>query len=217
MTLQVQSLTLLVLLACGMGLGAVYDSYTVVLRHWKFLRFLEPVIDLSYWLISLGGVFYLLLKVNEADFRFYVYFLMLIGFVIYRVTLRKAVIQSTVGIVLAIGWICMVIVKTVQYFIINPILWILRTIYRILLALNRLLKYLEKIILLPFEWLILGGFKIFIWILSPILKPIRNWMAPFYERIRIKWTQYSWKWKELKSFVSNWLIRKDDDDSKPPL
>ncbi|MDB5085833.1 MAG: spore cortex biosynthesis protein YabQ [Bacilli bacterium] len=215
MALEVQYLTFLSLLASGIVLGAVYDSYTVVLREWRFLRFLRPMVDLSYWICGLVVVFYLLMRINHADFRISIYLLLLIGWFLYRITLRQAVIASTVGIIMAIGWVLLIVWRVVNLLVIKPVWFTMRVVYRIVLLMDRLLKAMELVLLWPFKVIFKTAVSILRLLFQPLLRRLMVILSPYLNQAGQRWGLMQNKWKELTSFMSNWLIKKDDDDHPP--
>ncbi|TCS74472.1 spore cortex biosynthesis protein YabQ [Effusibacillus lacus] len=228
MTLQTQYMTLMVMGLNGMLLGAVYDMYRVVLRHWKFLRWASPVFDLAFWVLAVFLVFWSLMWANNGELRLYVFVLMGIGLAVYRLLFRKIVIGSTVGIIMSIGFLCLSVYKGFLIFVVGPIQQLWRTLIIILRAFDRLLRVLEKVILWPFQplgkilqWL---GKQLFRWtkkLSNPLIRPFLPYLSPWWNRLMQKTAPVLDNFKSLAargkgiwSRLTNWLFNGNEDNPK---
>lgn len=225
MTLEAQYMTMLVMSLNGAALGAVYDMYRVVLRHWKFLRWAGPILDFAFWIFSFLLVFWSLMWANKGDLRIYIFVVMAIGLFLYRIFLRKIVVGSTIGIIMGIRYVCIQLYKGFLFAIVRPLKGLFRLLISLLQAADRFLRVLERLILWPFHplgkllvWLLekvmqlMGtALRPFIRLLSPYLGPVVKQLAPKANRLKRFLRQGKGIW--LK--VTNWLLNRDDDKPKP--
>ncbi|ARU60996.1 spore cortex biosynthesis protein YabQ [Tumebacillus avium] len=227
MSLQMQYLTILAMSLSGAVLGAVYDVYRTILQEWKYLRWLGPVLDFAFWVFALLLVLWALHGANHADVRLYVFLLLGIGLVLYRLLLRKLVVGSTVRMVLAITYFMKMLYRFFLLTVIGPLVWLWTALVGFWRIIDRLAQSIERMILWPFQpllrmvsWL---GRTLYGWtvqpLIEPVLKPLRKkvntWLAP----VRKFSGQARRKWKGFLRAVANWLVDKDEDENdttKPP-
>lgn len=228
-TLEAQYMTLLAMSINGALLGAVYDMYRVVLRHWKFLRWAGPIFDFAFWILGIFVVFWSLMWANHGDLRIYVFLVMLIGYGLYRIFLRRIVVGSTVGIIMGIRYICLTVYRLFLLVIVGPLKRIGLALLALLRALDRLLRVLERAILWPFsplaKVLLWSGrllFKVLKTIARPVVKPLKPCLRPFEKLAKQKVApvlrrvrQLFKKPKGIWTRLTNWLLNKDDDNPKP--
>ncbi|TCP52724.1 spore cortex biosynthesis protein YabQ [Tumebacillus sp. BK434] len=227
MSLQMQYLTIMAMSISGAVLGAVYDVYRTILQEWKYLRWLGPLLDFAFWIFALLLVLWALHGANHADVRLYVFVLLGIGLVLYRLLLRKLVVGSTVRMVLAITYCMKMVYRLFLLLIVSPLVWLGTALLGLLRIIDRLAQFIERLILWPFQpllrmvaWL---GRTLYGWtirpLIEPVLKPLRKkvgqWLAP----VRKFSAAARRKWKGFLRGVANWLVDKDEDESdktKPP-
>ncbi len=229
MTLEAQYMTMLVMSLNGAVLGAVYDMYRVVLRHWRFLRWAGPIFDFAFWIFSFFLVFWSLMWVNQGDLRTYIFVVLGIGLVLYRIFLRRVVVGSTIGIIMGIHFLSIQLFRAFLLIVVRPVKYLFRLLISLLRVADRILRKLEKLILWPFQPLS----KLLGWILKktlqlialaarplirkvePYVQPVIQRMAPkvkpIYHRIRRIIKQGKGIWCKL----TNWLLNGDDNKPKP--
>ncbi|SNZ18198.1 spore cortex biosynthesis protein YabQ [Terribacillus aidingensis] len=155
MTLTVQFLTIVSMIAGGIYLGAAMDTFRRFERHWKKQIIMRYVMECGFWLLQALLLFFLLFQVNQGEMRFYILLALICGFAGYR-----ALFQTSYRRVLE---------------------WLIRVIYRIIFIVKRILYVL---VLTPLRWLLQGLLVLagglltlvwkFIWLLFIILLyPIR--------------------------------------------
>ncbi|WP_018131761.1 spore cortex biosynthesis protein YabQ [Effusibacillus pohliae] len=224
MTLEAQYMTLLVMSINGAVLGAVHDMYRVVLRHWRFLRWAGPIFDFAFWIVAIFLVFSSLMWANDGELRMYVFVVMMIGYVLYRIFLQRLVVGSTVGIILAIRYFCLTIYRGFLVVVIGPLAWAWRLLQSLLRTLDRLLQMLERLILWPFQplgkmLLWLGGIA---WKLAKrLIRPFVPYLQPYVKRAGRLLQPIAWLIraflageKGIWARLANWLLNRDGD--KPP-
>jgi spore cortex biosynthesis protein YabQ len=72
-SLQVQFLTIGVMMASGLAMGILFDLYRVLAGQLRLPRLFVPVIDLLYWTVATFMVFRNLLYSNDGELRFFVF------------------------------------------------------------------------------------------------------------------------------------------------
>jgi spore cortex biosynthesis protein YabQ len=220
MGLVTQYLTVLAMSVSGAVLGAVYDVYRTILAEWKYLRFLSSILDFVYWIFGLLLVLWALQWANHGDVRIYTILLMVIGYSLYRLLLRKIVVGSTVGMVLAITYVCKVIWRVFMLVFVTPLLWVWSLFLAILRMINRLAEMLEAAILWPFTPLLRTiawfGRTLYRWtiepLIEPVVKPIRRQIEKLVLPVRKFVGNIRAQWKGFLKKVANWLVNSDEDD-----
>lgn len=220
MSLVTQYLTVLAMSVSGAVLGAVYDVYRTILAEWKYLRFLSSILDFVYWIFALLMVLWAIQWANNGDVRIYIFAIMAIGLGLYRLLLRKFVVGSTVGMVLAITYMCKTLWRIFMLVVIAPLLWLWRMFLGLLRMINRLAEILEAAILWPFGPLLRTiawfGRTLYRWtiepLIEPVLKPIRKKYEQLAKPVRKFVGDIRAKWKGFLKKVANWLVDSDKDD-----
>lgn len=229
MTLEAQYMTMLVMSLNGAVLGAVYDIYRVVLRHWKFLRWAGPILDFAFWIFSFLLVFWSLMWANKGDFRIYIFVVMAIGLFLYRIFLQKIVVGSTIGMIMGIRFVCIQLYKGFLLVIVRPLKGLFRLLISLLQAADRFIRVLERLILWPFHplgkllvWLVekvmrLIGVAVrpFVRLLEPYLGPVVKRLEPKMKPLHHRLKRFLRQAKGIWLKVTNWLLNKDDDKPKP--
>ncbi len=140
----------------GIWLGAAMDTYHRFLGTPRQFRWTHLVNDLFFWFAQGLLLFYVLLRVNEGEMRFYVLLALLLGYATYRAlfqqTFRKILewmIQFTISVF-------KFFVKLIKVLVIAPIKWFLQVVLAlcmiILSTIWRIVYFLLKIIITPIRW-----------------------------------------------------------------
>ncbi|HEU4963771.1 MAG TPA: spore cortex biosynthesis protein YabQ [Bacilli bacterium] len=227
MSLSMQYLTVLAMGLSGAVLGAVYDVYRTILTEWRYLRFLSAILDFVYWIFALGLVLWSLQWANHGDVRLYVFLLLGIGLVLYRLLLRKLVVGSTVRMVLAITYFCRMLYRLFLLVVVGPLVWLGGALLALAQAIDRLAQVLETAILWPFgpllrtiEWTGALLYRRTIQpLLDPVVKPVKKAVE---QHLILPIQKFMGKirqgWKGFLKKVANWLVdsEEDDDPKHPP-
>lgn len=157
MELHVQYLTFISMGLSGMILGTVYDMYRVIVRHWRFMKWLVPGLDLFYWIFAFAVVLFGLMWANDGDVRLYIFALLYAGWFVYKMTLQRLVVASTVAIVLFIKAVALAIYRVFDFLVLRPLNILWRLVIAIGKALDRFVRSLVLFLLRPFrplyQWL----------------------------------------------------------------
>lgn len=172
MSLNVQAVTLAMMLLSGIGMGAAFDGYRVVSNHLRIGRMWIPLLDLAYWIAATLVVFRVLSSSNDGEVRAYVFLGLLIGIAFYFWLFSSTVIRFVVWLIRAVQWIARVIAKCFTIFIIKPIVLVyrlVRFIVGLIMAIGIFICKMILQVLRPF-WLLLR------WLLRPLARLVRPWV-----------------------------------------
>ena len=177
MSLQVQFLTLAMMVASGIGMGAAFDGYRVVSNELRIGRLWIPVLDLLYWMAATLAVFRVLTASNEGEVRFYVFIGLFIGISFYFWLLSGTVIRFVKWLIAATRATCRFLVRAAELLIVRPIVALYR-VARIFLG----FVFVFAMFLLRIVLQLLRPFgKLLHWLLKPVVLPVRRRAASWAE------------------------------------
>jgi spore cortex biosynthesis protein YabQ len=198
MTLTVQFQTMLSMVFMGIWIGMAVDTYSRFIhekRKWHWLHFLN---DLLFWLVQALLVFYVLLHVNHAEIRFYIFIALICGYAAYRAlfeTIYKRVLEWFVSAVVSLFRFLFNLFNSL---LVMPIKWLIMIITGILLyvlkILQRIAIVLLKILFSPFKWI---GRLVWRFI------PKQKWY-----NLKEKYLKVAGFFNSVKNKVSNWKGKK---------
>ncbi|MGG0185998.1 spore cortex biosynthesis protein YabQ [Bacillus rhizoplanae] len=139
MSLTIQLYTMLSMIGMGASLGAALDTYHRFLKRGERKRWLVFIYDILFWIVQALFVFYVLLLVNEAELRMYIFLALLCGFAAYQSLLKSLymkVLNFLIHIFVQTFYFC---VRVFQLFIVKPITVLIHLIIALALFLFRLL------------------------------------------------------------------------------
>ncbi|MCL6626617.1 spore cortex biosynthesis protein YabQ [Alicyclobacillus shizuokensis] len=180
------------LLVCGGLMGAVFDIYNTVLASSRWLRWLRPVLDLAFWLVAAAVVFYVTFVTDFGRFRVYTFALLLIGWLVYRVTLHHTVVSSAFAIMRMVRAVALFFAKMVDWLLLRPLRFLLLTVWVVLTRLYWLLCQVEN----GLFWVVRFWLSILAW---PLRGPWQH-SAALRGQIRARWEGI---WER----ASNWILR----------
>ncbi|MBB6669571.1 spore cortex biosynthesis protein YabQ [Cohnella nanjingensis] len=138
---------------CGLGMGALFDVYRVSSRRFHLARWLLPAFDLLYWVAATIVVFRVLLANNLGEVRLYVFLGLGIGITGYFGLFSPFVIKLTSGTITVVGRLFRLIWRTFRTLLLNPFLWIVRMLARLLdiafIVTAAILLWLFRLLLKP--------------------------------------------------------------------
>jgi spore cortex biosynthesis protein YabQ len=156
MTLTVQFQTMVSMILMGIWIGMAVDTYSRFIhekRKWHWFHFLN---DLLFWLVQALLVFYVLLHVNHAEIRFYIFIALICGYAAYRALFEKIYKRMLEWFVSLVVSLFKFAARLINIMIVMPIKWLFMIITGIILyvlkILQRILLILLKIIFSPFKW-----------------------------------------------------------------
>lgn len=147
MSLTVQLYTMLSMIGMGAWTGAALDTYQRFLKRAKRKRVLVFFYDLLFWFVQALLIFYVLLLVNEATIRIYVFVALLCGFATYQSMFKRLyllVLETGIKITIRVYRISVSITKLL---IVNPVLFLVSCIVAISVFLFRTCRSLLRVLL----------------------------------------------------------------------
>lgn len=142
MTLHVQTITMLVMIAGGLYIGFAQDTYRRLATVWEKHRFFVYFFEICFWIIQTIILFIALYRVNYGEVRLYIVLACFLGFSMYVVLFQKVY-----NIIL--DWLTIALKKTLYiiYKIISvPIIFIVRIIISIVITIWKICKKIARII-----------------------------------------------------------------------
>jgi spore cortex biosynthesis protein YabQ len=198
MTLTVQFQTMLSMVLMGIWIGMAVDTYSRFIhekRKWHWLHFIN---DLLFWLVQALLVFYVLLHVNHAEIRFYIFIALICGYAAYRALFDRIYKRLLEWMVKAVVSLFRFVYRLIHSLIVMPIKWLIMLITAILLYLFNILRKILMVILMilfsPFKWM--GHF---LWRFIPKQK---------WYNLKEKYLNLAGFLKSAKNKVSNWKGKK---------
>ncbi len=168
MSLQTQTITMLVMFGSGFLLGAILDTYQALRIRLRLRGWIVSLIDLLYWFGSAGLVFLLLMWSNWGQLRFYIFIAILAGlFCYYRWLSRifQRLIRGLIdGIEILLGWIWLLI----RQLILKP----LKLIYQLI---TKLILSILKIVMFPIGWIFKTVHRLILPYLQRIHQVVNKW------------------------------------------
>ncbi|MFD1021154.1 spore cortex biosynthesis protein YabQ [Thalassobacillus hwangdonensis] len=184
MTLTTQFLTMLTMIGGGIYLGAAVDTMKRFEKNYRKHVLMNYVIVISFWLLQVLILFYLLYQTNYGELRLYVFLAVLCGFAAYKGLFQQSYRKLLERLIRISLWISTMIKKCFRTFVFKPIIGLWKLLQSIVIwVLTVLLAgilLLLRIVWWPFR-LILG----LIWRLVP--QNIKNYLfagAGFYDKIK---------------------------------
>ena len=156
MSLQVQFLTLGMMMLSGIAMGMIYDSYRVLAGQLRVSRWLIPVLDLLYWAGVTLLVFRVLMYSNEGQLRLFVFIGLWLGVTLHFMFFSKISVRTVLGVIAVVKWTTRLIQRIVYIMIYKPIIGLWTLLCYILMLLHRLAIFLFKVVLqllYPVRWL----------------------------------------------------------------
>jgi len=192
MSLEIQWLTIAVMLLAGAGMGVLFDSYRVISDHFKFPRWSLSVLDMLYWITCAITVFRLLYVSNYGEVRGYVFIGLAIGVLVYGLLISSIYSKLVVKLILFVKSIIHVIMKVIDYIIVKPLTLLYKIVIYCIKFGTKITIRLVQIVL----QLLLPIIKVILWPLKPINNIIVKYMKQY-------WT--SWLYPLLKKWT--WLVK----------
>ncbi|QDP38835.1 spore cortex biosynthesis protein YabQ [Radiobacillus deserti] len=189
MTLTVQFLTIISMIAGGIYLGMAIETFRRFEDAWKKRTIFSYVIEISFWLLQSLILFYLLFRVNQGELRFYILLALLCGYSAYNALFKSLYQRMLEKIIDSFISVYRFSYRMVLTIFIRPIIRILQLLLTIVMALwgglMWVMIFLYNLICYPIR--LMGKL---IWRLIP--KNAKNkitHLAGFYSKIKNKITK----------------------------
>ncbi|MFD2671531.1 spore cortex biosynthesis protein YabQ [Marinicrinis sediminis] len=188
MSLHTQLMTLLMMFMSGVIMGMVFDMYRVTSSQLRFKRWLIPVLDLCYWVLSGLFVFQMLAITNHGQVRVYIFLALAAGTVAYHYGCSQLVQRMTLLLIHLVRRTIQILVMLFRQIVIKPLIGCYRLLKFIIGIVIGITMYIVKIMLQ------LGYplWRLVRWLCAPILRwrlvqfsihavtkitvALRNWM-----------------------------------------
>lgn len=158
MTLDVQFITMLSMIAGGFYLGIALDTFRRLSVTWKHRVFLKYFMEISFWLTQTLLLYYVLFQVNSGELRFYVFIAVLLGFAMYQAAAAKTYKQLLEHMISISIQVYQFLEKMVKIIIIAPIKFIFQLIMTVIVftlkILLNMIRYSLSIVLIPIFWIV---------------------------------------------------------------
>lgn len=120
-----QLLYILALALVGALMGTVFDLYNTVTGTTKWFRWLRPLLDIAFWIVSALAVYYVALKMDSGRLRVYSFILLFVGYVVYRLLFHATVVASAFRIVRFTQGVLRAIARVLGVLVWRPLRFIL--------------------------------------------------------------------------------------------
>lgn len=191
MTLHVQLITMLTMIAGGVYLGFAFETYRRLTHRLRKNLLLLYVLELGFWFIQTAVLFYILFKVNEGELRIYVFLACLLGYSMYIVIFQKGYQKVLEGSIRLVKAIFKQVFAVVQTMFIQPVWALLSFLFKVvngvIISIIRLLSY-------PFRWLL----QCVKWLLPDIF------LKKAFQMYIICSTMINKHLKNVKKFIQKW-------------
>jgi spore cortex biosynthesis protein YabQ len=176
-SLQVQFITMGMMIACGIGLGVLYDVYRVLMNTFHPPKWLTALFDLMYWIFATLFVFRTLFWSNQGEVRVFIFIGLIMGVWTYFVWFSPTIIRMVQWSIKVIKKLIQIGIRLFQLLVIKPILFLYRCVIIFIGFLITASMFLCKIVL----QLIYPVWILFKWLTKPI------WT-------RLHWPQFLRRW-----------------------
>ncbi|MFC4403585.1 spore cortex biosynthesis protein YabQ [Gracilibacillus xinjiangensis] len=164
MTLETQFATMFTMIAFGVYMGVAYVTFKRFELWWANHVVLRYFFELFFWIVQAIVLFYVLYVLNEGIVRFYVFIALLCGYAMFKAIFEPLYRKLLEGILHYLSRFIRFWVRCIQVLIVNPIIWvvsmILLTLYKALLFLLKIFRFLLMTILYPFRYIFKSIFRL---------------------------------------------------------
>lgn len=174
MTLTIQFYTLLAMIGMGSLFGAALDTYNHFLKRSERKRWIVFLHDFLFWIIQGLLIFYVLFLVNEGELRLYLFLALLCGFSAYQALFKGLYLRFLAFLIVLVVKLFRFMTELVRLIVIEPIKWIIMSIFAIVLGICKMVLALFK-----------GIGKVLLFILNIFWKPVEWIFVKFWNLLPI--------------------------------
>ncbi len=193
MTLSVQLYTIFSMIGMGVYLGAALDTYHRFLKRHRRKRISTILWDILFWFSNSLLFFWVLLNVNKAELRIYIFFAILCGYATYQSLLRLLYLKVLEGIIQLLIRTYHFLYTCIRVLFMLPILWVFNILWAIAL----------------FFWRSI--YRIIIWGISTVLGIVKG-MGLFLwryipkkgQQLFLKYAGYFQYTKKINNVIQKW-------------
>ncbi|GAA4869941.1 hypothetical protein GCM10023310_57040 [Paenibacillus vulneris] len=169
MTLQVQFVTMGMMLLGGLSLGGLFDLYRVLAGQLRAPRYAYYLLDIFFWCIGTLLIFKLLYMSNLGQVRMFIFIGLLVGVGIYFLLFSRTVIRVIMWMIRLVQATIRLGIRLFRVFIIIPSIWLYRATVVFLGFLLAIAIFLYKVML----QLLYPMWKLLLWLVRPLGKWFR--------------------------------------------
>ncbi|OEH92641.1 spore cortex biosynthesis protein YabQ [Bacillus solimangrovi] len=145
MSLSVQFQTMLLMIAAGIWLGLILDTYRRFFNRDKREAWLVFLFDILFWVVQALIIFYMLLHVNHGQLRFYIFIAILCGFSSYQALFQRIYRALLERLIIICKALFHFLKRVIQILLIKPIIIIWGLMITIVFF---MIRFVWKIILI---------------------------------------------------------------------
>ncbi|MCL6444791.1 MAG: hypothetical protein K6T83_15280 [Alicyclobacillus sp.] len=175
---------------CAWVMGAVFDVYNVVTGASRWIRWLRPILDISFWILSSIFVYYVLFVTDDGRLRAYTLILLALGYGMYWVVLHRKMVGSAFLVVRIGRWIGVQVFRIIQFLLIRPVRFILMLCWTLVKRIFQGLCLVED----GLFWVLRFWVKLFARPLQPVMRSAEGPLGKIHAH-----------WEGIWTRASNWL------------
>lgn len=127
MTLHTQFLAMGAMLAGGMYIGFVNETFRRFVPSWKWSSFLTYSFEVLFWLIQTALLYYVLFKINYGEIRLYLFTALIAGFLLYILLFQTLYVKMLNFIIKIVKKIVLTLYKLMMM----PIVYTIRLLLKL--------------------------------------------------------------------------------------
>lgn len=129
---------------CGMVIGIFFDVFRILRKSFATPDWLTYVEDVMFWLLTCFLLAYTIFTYNNGEIRFYVILAVLIGTILYILTISRYVVKTSVVCIRFLKkWIYLLLISPLQWCWKQVKKWMLRTAVKLILKGGKSIKNLK--------------------------------------------------------------------------
>jgi len=168
-TLQIQFVTMGMMLLGGLSLGGLFDLYRVLAGQLRAPRYAYYLLDIMFWVLGTALIFSLLYMSNLGQVRMFIFIGLLVGVGVYFLLFSKSVIAFILWAIRVVRLIIRIGKRMIQLFIVTPVVWLYRATVVFLGFLLAIAIFLYKVVL----QLLYPLWRLLLWLVKPLGRWIR--------------------------------------------
>lgn len=197
MSLDVQFMTMLVMIVGGIYLGLAKDTLRRFAPLWDSSVFLKYGIEISFWFMQTVILYYVLFLVNAGELRLILFVALFLGFSMYQALFSRVYVKI-LELFIRIGKRVFLKIKQIVIFLfIRPVQFLFRVLKKclwfILMGVGAVLLFLLKMVYSPVRWI---GKRLYALLPSEITK-----FFPTQEQIYSIIKNIAHLWKKIWSYL----------------
>ncbi|MBP1932476.1 spore cortex biosynthesis protein YabQ [Ammoniphilus resinae] len=134
MNIETQLVTMILMVACGVTMGLLYDTYRVMKGQTGMEGLLVLICDLLFWASCTFLVFGTLLRINEGIVRIYLFLGMGIGAWLYFVLFHTFYIKWFLRFIRLVKAIYRFVVRTIEILLVKPLIFLYKVVVAVIVA-----------------------------------------------------------------------------------